>query len=236
MKQDQMPYVWLDITHLPIEVIETRFPNILQACLSFGVDIRKDYIPVAPAAHYAMGGVLVDEWAQSSVKNLYAIGEVMSSGLHGANRLASNSLLECVVFARRVARHVLEHPVSVVLEAPPIQYPVETLQYGYPPTLISSIAHLRQTMWQEASILRDKAGLEAAQSELAKLNSRQDLFSWIPDGVEFKNMLMTSQLICEAALMREESRGAHCRIDYPNLAETETHTIQHNSRVAAVHV
>jgi len=229
MKQDHMPYVWLDITHLPPEKTETRFPNILQACLSFGVDIRKDYIPVAPAAHYAMGGVLVDEWAQSSVKNLYAIGEVMSSGLHGANRLASNSLLECVVFARRVAQHVVENPVPALDTAPQVSYPVESLQYGYPPALISGIAELRQTMWQETGILRSKSGLKAAQSKLAELNrlGQQDgLFSWVPDGIEFANMLVTSQLICEAALGREESRGAHCRTDYPDIHETSTHTIQ----------
>lgn len=229
--KDDMPNVWLDITHLPLETIEHRFPNILKACLEFGVDIRRDLIPVAPAAHYGMGGVLVDTKGQTTIDNLFAVGEVVSSGLHGANRLASNSLLECVVLARRVAAHAESFseviPLDVMGAFPFLE--AQSLQYGHNNALDMLIQRLRDTMWQHAGILREAQGLQTALDTLQDIESeanRLGLFSLVPMGVELRNMLVTSRLICQAALWRTESRGGHCRIDYPQTDDIGRHSLQ----------
>ncbi len=230
--KDGRPFVTLDITHLPVDTIETRFPNILQACLEYGVDIRKDQIPVAPAAHYGMGGVLVDTVGRTTVENLYAVGEVISSGLHGANRLASNSLLECVVLARRVAAHLETYseviPVDIFNHFPQLSQP--SLKYGHNEVLQRSIDSLRRLMWQDAGILRHEAGLQSLLVELdgiEALATEQDLFSYVPFGVELRNMLTTCRLIAKAALNRQESRGAHYRTDFPELLPQARHSVYH---------
>ncbi len=231
IRKDGRPFVTLDITHLPVETIEHRFPNILKACQQFGVDIRTDQIPVSPAAHYGMGGVVVDTLGQTSVQNLYAVGEVISSGLHGANRLASNSLLECLVFARRVAAHIETYSENLPLELFNV-FPAlseSKLVSHQPEALKAAIQQLRDMMWQYAGILRDADGLKQALAMIAALEKeahQAGYFHYVPQGLEFRNMLITSRLICEAALLREESRGAQYRTDFPELSPEARHYVQ----------
>ncbi len=238
--KDQQPFVWLDITHLPNKTIETRFPNILKACQSFGIDIRQDLIPVAPAAHYGMGGILVNTQGQTTVQNLYAIGEVVSSGLHGANRLASNSLLECVVFARRVSAHVETFseilPIDILSTFPALN--ATQWQAGGHKLLNHGVDRIRKMMWTNVGILRSQSSLSAMLAEIDTLEQEaieHNLFSWVPLGVEYRKMLLASRLIAQGALKREESRGAHYRLDFTEALPHATHNIQQMMRRQEVH-
>lgn len=236
-KADQ-PHIYLDITHLTPEHLEQRFPTILKSCLRFGVDIRRDWIPVAPAAHYAMGGVYVDANGQTSIPGLLAVGEVVCSQLHGANRLASNSLLECVVQARRVASHVANDvathgsPIgnsTYVADGAPLMPIIRAADQDTNQDLPVIIDALRSMMWQHAGIIRDEEGLlicrgfiRQAQQQLTSLGSALDN----PVTASVAQMLTTSALIVEAALARCESRGAHYRADYPTLLPEAQHSTQ----------
>ncbi len=223
MQASGVDHVYLDITHLSREIIERRFPTILENCLRFGVDIRTDYIPVAPAAHYVMGGVAADLDGRSTVNSLYVVGETTHTGLHGANRLASNSLLECVVLARRVAEHISIQPVPISEGL--MQLPGELSDYSFEDVseIQTMLETLHRMMWQNAGILRDKAGLEAALEEIGQLQKKLEEQGWtwvIPHGAELYNQLVVARLICQAALERNESRGAHYRTDYPDAKPT----------------
>lgn len=237
MAKSNQPHSYLDISHLPTAHLEQRFPTILQSCLSFGIDIRKDWIPVAPAAHYAMGGVFVDAQGQTSIPGLMAVGEVVCSQLHGANRLASNSLLECVVLARRVAEHVVaavtqddqvENATYILDGAPSARIMMATDPEDSQdwPLLVET---LRSMMWQHAGIIRDEEGLQVcrgfirqAQAQLQSTANGPDNPAW----VSVMQMLTTSALIVDAALDRCESRGAHYRSDYPALLPEAKHSTQ----------
>lgn len=217
MRAVDMPYVYLDITHLPAETIEKRFPTILASCLKFGVDIRKDWIPVAPAAHYLMGGITVDVEGKTTVSGLYAVGETAYTGLHGANRLASNSLLECVVLARRVAQYV----GSCQPKPPEEQNFQPSGQYGYDaePAMLAALDRLHRLMWEQVGILRSGSGLTQALEVIDMLLEQVHARQWqrmIPAGFELANQLNVARLITESALARQESRGAHTRLDYPD--------------------
>ncbi|MCA9798224.1 MAG: L-aspartate oxidase [Cyanobacteria bacterium HKST-UBA04] len=232
IEADGLPYVHLDISHLPAAQIETRFPNILANCQRFGIDIRRHPIPVAPAAHYAMGGVKVDDRGKSEVANLLAVGEVVSSGLHGANRLASNSLLECVVLARRVALDIASG-----------QLPPSQSTYGDWTQYLSLMASFETSthatglgwaihafgslMWHHAGICREAAQLRfalKALDDLWQLATDNGWFAMVPDGLAFRNMLIGGQLIVQAALQRTESVGAHYRTDFPAKHTRPTHS------------
>ena len=213
MRVSQQPCVWLDISHLSAEKIETRFPTILKNCLGFGVDIRTDKIPVTPAAHYLMGGVVVDLDGKTSVENLYAVGETACTGLHGANRLASNSLLECVVYARRVAAYIsgLEQQAQTASNMPARDY-----CFDVQPDIKAALDELHTLMWEHVGILRDEAGLKLALDGILELQKKLAAKKWdqvVPHGIELSNQLTTARLITVAALNREESLGAHYRID-----------------------
>jgi L-aspartate oxidase len=198
--------VYLDARKLGARFSD-RFPGILAICEARGIDPRSDLIPVTPAAHYMMGGVATDLYGQSSVARLYAAGEVARTGVHGANRLASNSLLEGLVFAERVARDLSKNTPLTKLPA--------IGRWNVPPLADRGAAQvaadaIRAVMWEFAGIARTARGLRTAVAKLREIEGRLPL-----GATEEENMLQTSLLIVEAALLRKESRGGHYRADYP---------------------
>jgi L-aspartate oxidase len=220
MQADGAPCAFLDLRHLPPEAVRARFPTIAAACAHQGLDLARDLIPVAPAAHYFMGGVAVDTWARTTLPGLYAAGEVACTGVHGANRLASNSLLEGLVFGRRAAVAIAEgsHEAAAVSghEAPssPLRGIRADASIVRPAVQRGDTSGrvrwaLRRTMWERVSLLRDEAGLRAARDELRHLAASG------PVDPETGSMLVVAQLIVAAATARRESRGGHFRTDYP---------------------
>ena len=231
--------VFLDVTHLPPQLITTRFPHIYRFCLDHGLDITKGLIPVAPAAHYLMGGVKASSWGETNIVGLFAAGETACTWAHGANRLASNSLLESVVFGKRVAQRTTslcsegtEHPEGLVpgewhegkksLGEELCVVP-ERERLSRPPRL--NLPKLQSLMWDKVGIIRSGEGLREAADILAtwrpspdKGRGGEDLP--LPEPIdrpsyELKNLVLCSRLMAEAALLREESRGAHFRTDFP---------------------
>ncbi len=207
--------VFLDVTHLPTRKITTRFPNIYRFCLEHGLDIHHELIPVAPAAHYMIGGVRINIWGETNISGLFACGETACAGVHGANRLASNSLLEAVVFSKRIA---LKTAPGASIQAPPSSqsvalYHLESRDNGTGDARPGREA-LQQLMWDKVGIIRDERGLTAAARSLAdwqrRLAPAHDRASY-----ELGNLILAGRLIAEAALIREESRGAHFRSDFP---------------------
>ncbi|MBC8021809.1 MAG: L-aspartate oxidase [Burkholderiales bacterium] len=198
--------VSLDATKLGDSFVQ-RFPGIFALCEARGIDPRRDLIPVTPAAHYMMGGIVTDLAGRTSMKRLYACGEVSSTGVHGANRLASNSLLEGLVFAERVARDLQR--------SPRLQRAPRPGSWDVPPLLDRGAAQVaaddvRRTMWEHAAIDRSAPGLRTCLDDLASIESR------LPQGAtEELNLVQSARLITQAALMREESRGGHYRSDFP---------------------
>ncbi len=204
--------VFLDVTHLPASVITTRFPNIYRFCLEHGLEITRDMIPVAPAAHYMIGGIKTNSWGETSIAGLYACGEIACAGIHGANRLASNSLLEGLVFGRRVYQRTAEETKNEVSPAKKFH----TLGKRQLPALVPepSLSSLQQLHWDKVGIIRSREGLiEAAgilsawQRNLPQLTDRPSC--------ELSNLVLTGRLVTEAAILREESRGVHFRSDFP---------------------
>jgi L-aspartate oxidase len=199
--------VYLDARRLGAS-FEQRFPGIFALCRARGIDPRADLIPVTPAAHYMMGGVVTDLAGRSSLPRLYACGEVSRTGVHGANRLASNSLLEGLVFAERVARDLASAaPLPAALpDAPPWRVP-PLIDRGAAQVAADDV---RRVMWECAGIVRTAKGLRTCIAQLEDIGQR------LPDGAtEETNMVDTSLLIAEAALLRKESRGGHHRADFP---------------------
>lgn len=203
--------VHLDARKLGERFVE-RFPGIFALCQARGIDPRRDLIPVTPAAHYMMGGVVTDLSGRSSARRLYAVGEVARTGVHGANRLASNSLLEGLVFAERVARDLSS--IQPLRGIPPVG------KWRVPPLHDRGAAQvaadeIRAVMWEDAGIARTAPGLRVALDRLGDIETR------LPAGAtEEFNMLQTARLVVEAALLRRESRGGHYRTDYPQAKRT----------------
>lgn len=231
MLQNNTDHVYLNASCIDKDKLARRFPNISRICLENGIDISKDFIPVAPAAHYYMGGVKTNIEGETSVKGLYAIGEVASTGLHGGNRLASNSLLECVVCAYEVANYLKNKELN-----PPKQIDenLKTIIDKYSKELYmeeldtESLKHeLQDIMWRGAGILRSEETLTNALNEIQELSKKFPRCTKClnKEEYEFKNMLNVSKLIINAALQRKESRGAHYRTDFPQTFEEGTHTI-----------
>lgn len=212
MLETGQPHMWLDARHLGAEFWERRFPTILATTRSHGVDPVTELIPVAPACHYASGGVRTDLWGRSDVPGLYATGEVACSGVHGANRLASNSLLEGLVFSRRIAQVL---PGELRPWADPVH---DERSAGLIPG--TSRRELQETMTTEVGVLRGATGLGEALATLDKLASVEadvvDLESW-----ETTNLLTISSALAEAAALREETRGSHWREDFPERDDTQ---------------
>jgi len=220
--------VYLDVTHLPASLITTRFPQIYRFCLDKGLDIKKELIPVAPAAHYMIGGIMVDSWGESSIDNLFAAGEVACTGVHGANRLASNSLLEVPVFAKRIVKRTLgdkkrKQDSSVFYDEN--AYSLTKRAAYQAPKKKLNLEAIKRLMWHNVGIVRNRQGLEEAADTLT---GWQNCLPEAGDKVscELQSLILTGRLVAEAALIREESRGVHYRSDYPeSLQKWQKHII-----------
>ncbi len=219
MEKTRHPCVYLDLTHLDPVMIAKRFPNISELCREFGLDLAKDRIPVRPGAHYMLGGVSVDLDGRTTLPGLWAAGEATSTGLHGANRLASNSLLEGLYYGIQAGRGASEAALSIPdsFEAPSItsQWP-ETIDDHEELNLTDLQNSLSAIMWRNVGIRRDAEGLESAVSQVdfwdryVSLREFQSIEGW-----ELQNMLLVARLMIESAQARTESRGVHFRSDYP---------------------
>jgi L-aspartate oxidase len=226
LQQHGHTHVWLDLRPIEPSRVERRFPNILHTCRQWGIDPLRELVPVAPAAHYWMGGVLTDLQARTTLPGLYAVGEVASTGVHGANRLASNSLLECLVFGAQL------QGITLIPSPPVTPTPV-----GTEPVDWATLAQIRQElpllMGQRAGIAREAAGLHMALQQVQKW--RRQVPPLPPPGTDFaqmrlwaetRNLLDNASLVLRSALYRQESRGSHYRLDWPEpLPAFQAHTV-----------
>ncbi|MFN6034635.1 MAG: FAD-binding protein, partial [Dolichospermum sp.] len=238
-------HVWLDMRPIPPEKIRHRFPNIIAVCQRWGIDVFNQPIPVSPAAHYWMGGILTDVTNSTNIPGLYAVGETASTGVHGANRLASNSLLECIVFGAQMAN--LDHEKLIIQKQKSVNF-IKNGNFTVNPSAIDwenqqrRLTEIRQNLprlvWKSAGICREKSSLENAilqisswQEDFAALPLSQLLLSLQPGQsvsfqqpkiekelrlwAETRNLLDVAELILKSAVFRTESRGGHYRLDYP---------------------
>src|SRR5213078_5209219 len=235
IKRSGAKCVFLDITHQSLEFIQERFPHIYQTCLRFGIDMSKQGIPVVPAAHYQCGGIKTDVNGATSLRGLYAIGEVACTGLHGANRLASNSLLEGVVVARRASAGLAR------------EFPKEQdHKIGLPEWISGNVQNvdelvviyhnwdeIRRLMWDYVGVVRTDKRLQRAASRLRNLQREIREFYWnfkvSVDLLELRNLATVAALIVDSALLRKESRGLHYTLDYP---QTDDAHFRHDTLVS----
>lgn len=239
LKKRNEKYVLLDISHRPKEKILNHFPNIAAECLQYGLDITQEPIPVVPAAHYMCGGVRAGLQGETSVKGLYVAGEVACTGLHGANRLASNSLLEALVFARRAVQPSIDHKKASSI------YSVTSGNWARPivpaslgTTVLSRINHrtrevrkeLQSIMWEYVGIVRSNSRLETAERRIGELELEWETYlfqqGWEPtmvwlEACEMRNLFCCAKLVVSSAMSRHESRGLHYTTDYPHLEESK---------------
>ncbi|CAM9157889.1 L-aspartate oxidase [Acinetobacter bereziniae] len=223
-------HVWLDISHKPKEFVKEHFPTLYARLLELGIDITQDMIPVVPAAHYTCGGVVVDENSQTDIAGLYAIGETSYTGLHGANRMASNSLLECFVYGMSAAKdietkfdHQFESPNVPEWDASQSTNPDEDV------VILQNWDELRQTMWNYVGIVRTTKRLQRALHRIEML--KKEITEYYQDYhvsknlIELRNLVMVSEMIVRCAMQRKESRGLHYTLDYPELSNELRKTV-----------
>ncbi len=215
IKSTSSSCVYLDITHLKKSYIKKRFPHIFKFCLSYGLDITKALIPVRPSAHYFIGGIKTNLWGQTNIENLFACGETASTGVHGANRLASNSLLEGLVFGARCGKKIIENFSNTKIKN--IKFEYKFPQKG--DILIDRYdlkRSIKSLMWRQVGIERNGDKLKDAYEKLKEWEKYAFLKEFYDkDGFEAQNMLIVSKLITHSSLKREESRGTHFRFDFP---------------------
>jgi L-aspartate oxidase len=234
LKRNGEEFVYLDISHKNSNEVINHFPNIYEHCMKQGIDITKHPIPVVPAAHYSCGGIMVDEFSRASLKGLYACGEVAMTGVHGANRLASNSLLEAVVFADRAASDVKKFIESNTFVFPEIPDWDDsgTLTADEKVLITHNFKEVKTTMWDYVSIVRSNQRLERAAKrihiiyqEVEDFYKRTKVFSEL---LELRNLIACAHIIIKSALKRKESRGLHYTLDYPQKIERVEDTIVQN--------
>ncbi len=229
MKKRGLDCVYLDISHKPASFLHEHFPNILARCLELGIDITREPIPVVPAAHYTCGGIVTDLHARTNIPGLYAAGEASCTGLHGANRLASNSLLECIVFSEAACNDIAKQPRIELPQLPEwdesrVSDPDEEIVISH------NWDELRRFMWDYVGIVRTTKRLQRAQHRIRLLEREIDEFysnfRVSHDLIELRNLVLTADLIVQCALKRHESRGLHFSRDYPELLD-----VAKNSRI-----
>lgn len=216
-------HVWLDITHKPEAFVKEHFPTLYARLLELGIDITKEMIPVVPAAHYTCGGVVVDEHSQTDIHGLYAIGETSYTGLHGANRMASNSLLECFVYGMSAAAHIQSHYVENYSSPQVPEWDdSQVMNPDEDVVILQNWDELRQTMWNYVGIVRTTKRLQRALHRIEML--KREITEYYEDYqvsknlIELRNLVLVSEMIVRCAMERKESRGLHFTLDYPELA------------------
>ncbi len=228
MKKHGLDCVYLDITHKPVAFIKEHFPNIYIHCLELGIDITRQPIPVVPAAHYTCGGLMTDLQGSTDLPNLHAVGETACTGLHGANRLASNSLLECLVFGMAAAQDILAQPAPPAAALP--QWDESRVTDADEEIVIAhNWDELRRFMWDYVGIVRTSKRLERALRRIRllqeEINEYYANFRVTNDLLELRNLVTSAELIVRSALMRHESRGLHFSRDYPETLPEARNTV-----------
>mgnify|MGYP000235741644 FL=1 len=228
MKKRGHDCVYLDITHKPRAFLIEHFPTIYARCLELGIDMTRQPIPVVPAAHYSCGGIVTDQWARSDLAGLYAVGEVAYTGLHGANRLASNSLLECLVFAHAAAQDI-DKQAPVALPSLPHWDESRVTDADEEIVISHNWDELRRFMWDYVGIVRTNKRLQRAQHRIALLQDEiteyYRNFRVSNDLVELRNLALVAELIVKSAMARHESRGLHFSRDYPYTLDSAVNTV-----------
>ncbi len=230
MKRLGCDCVYLDISHKDPEFVTSHFPNIYNRCIELGIDITRSPIPIVPAAHYTCGGIVSDKNGLTDIPNLYAIGESSFTGLHGANRMASNSLLECMVFATAAAQHIQQQKGTSNADALIPPWDETQVTNSDEDVIIShNWEELRRFMWDYVGIVRTDKRLQRArrrvqllQQEVTEYYSNYRISS---DLLELRNLILVADLIIQSAIRRKESRGLHYTLDYPELLVDASDTI-----------
>ena len=229
MKVHGFDCVYLDFSFKDAEWIKSRFPTITKRCSELGIDISKEALPVVPAAHYTCGGVSTNIDAKTDIANLYAVGEVAHTGVHGANRMASNSLLECIVFAKSCAKHINNSSFDDLSHEIP-QWDDSRVAPSQEKVVIAHLWHeIRLIMWNFVGIVRSNNRLKSAYFKIKQINKEVDeyyqVYTVTEDLIELRNLAQTSKIIVESALSRKESRGLHFNQDFPNQLKEKENTV-----------
>ena len=240
MKRLGADCVFLDISHKPAHFIKQHFPTIHKRCLELGIDITKEGIPVVPAAHYTCGGIVVDDYGCTDIEGLFAIGETTFTGLHGANRMASNSLLECLVYARSAADKILQEHANIAQLGQVSPWDESLVTTSEEDITISHSWHeLRRVMWDYVGIVRSDKRLQRALDRITlikkEVNDYYRHYKISSDLIELRNLVEVAEIIVNSAISRKESRGLHYNTDYPKLLPEGKDTILKPSKIEEFH-